>query len=149
MINTWKEQVDRSTDVLATRHQSPSSIDVAGVIIPISVVRIQPSCPTWASTRVQNYLTKKKKIQLCYKTNDSLVRTDAALGVRVARAPAAAPKIASGTMRILVMRIPDLVEKVDTFRAGKERRTNRVHVGIAPTLFIRIRSSNRGKKKGF
>ena len=67
------------------------------------------------------------------------VRTDAARGVRVARAPTASPKIASGTMRILVMRIPYFVEKVDTFRAREERRTDRVHVRVAPTLFI-----NRG-----
>ena len=48
-------------------------------------------------------------------------------------------------MGILVMRIPDLVEKVDTFRAREERRTDRVHVRIAPALFIHTRFPNRTK----
>ena len=48
-------------------------------------------------------------------------------------------------MRILVMRIPDLVEKVDTFRAREERRPDRVYVRVAPTLFIHTRFPNRKK----
>jgi len=32
------------------------------------------------------------------------------------------------------MRVPDLVEKVDAFRAREERRTDRMHVRVAPSL---------------
>ena len=107
-----------------------------------------------ASTRVQSNLTKKKRKKKKEKqsaprrADESLfvVRTDVVRGVRVARAPAASPKIAGRTMRILVMRIPDLVEKVDTFRAREERRPDRVYVRVAPTLFIHTRFPNRKKK---
>lgn len=50
-------------------------------------------------------------------------------------------------MRILVMRVPDFVEKVDTFRAREERRTDRVHVRVAPTLLIYTRFPRSEKKK--
>jgi len=50
-------------------------------------------------------------------------------------------------MRILVMRIPDLVEKVDTFRAGEERRADRVYVRVAPTLFIYTHAIPQSEKK--
>jgi hypothetical protein len=61
-------------------------------------------------------------------------RTDAARGVRIACASAALPDVARWTVHKVVMRVPDLVEKVDAFRAREERRAHCMHVRVAPSL---------------
>ena len=138
-------------DVLATRQQSLTDRRVVVFTTPsTSAVGVPPTGPIWASMRVQHNLTKKKN-PISSKTNERinrylLSRTDVVRRVRVARAPPASPRIAGRAMRILVMRIADLVEKVDTFRAREECRTDRVHVRIAPALFIHTRFPNRTKR---
>jgi hypothetical protein len=59
--------------------------------------------------------------------------TDASNGV--ARATRALPEVARRTMRVLVMLIPDVAEKVNLVRAGEERGSDRMNGCVAPPLF--------------
>jgi len=54
---------------------------------------------------------------------------------RVARASAALPNVFIGrAVRVWIMLVPDLAEKVDLIPAREERRRDRVDGCIAPTL---------------
>jgi len=73
----------------------------------------------------------------------AMPRTDDAHGIGVARASAAPPDVAGGTVREFVMRVANLIEEVDAVRARKERRAYGVHIRVAPALF-RTPKNSRG-----
>ena len=73
----------------------------------------------------------------------SLAHTDASRGV--APATRALPEVARRTMRVLVMLVPDVTEKVDLVCAGEERGSDRMHGCVAPPLFWKSPGKGGGK----
>jgi hypothetical protein len=55
---------------------------------------------------------------------------------RVAGTPAMPPEVIQGTVRIAIVFVADLAEKMDAVRASEKCCCNRVYGCIAPALFI-------------